>query len=63
VILNRRFGLDGSEPQALKIIGRDFGITRERVRQIEARSLAKLGKMIKASERGAAGGRQKNSAV
>jgi RNA polymerase primary sigma factor len=63
VILNRRFGLDGSEPQTLKIIGRDFGITRERVRQIEARSHAKLRIIIKGPERGAAGWRQKNSAV
>jgi RNA polymerase sigma factor (sigma-70 family) len=37
-----RFGLDGGEPWTLSDVGRDMGITRERVRQIESRGLAKL---------------------
>ncbi len=41
-IITMRFGLDGSEPRTLEVIGKQFGITRERVRQIEATSLAKL---------------------
>lgn len=37
-----RFGLDGDEPKTLEDIGKIFGLTRERVRQIEAAALAKL---------------------
>jgi RNA polymerase sigma factor RpoS len=41
-----RFGLDGSEGQTLEEIGRDIGLTRERVRQIEASALEKLRTII-----------------
>jgi RNA polymerase sigma factor (sigma-70 family) len=41
-ILTLRFGLDDREPQTLDTIGRRFGVTRERIRQIEAKSLEKL---------------------
>ncbi|OGW50429.1 MAG: RNA polymerase subunit sigma [Nitrospirae bacterium RBG_19FT_COMBO_42_15] len=41
-IILMRFGLDGCEPRTLEVIGKQFGITRERVRQIEATSLSKL---------------------
>ena len=41
-ILELRFGLDG-EPQSLEAIGRELGLTRERVRQLEAQALAALG--------------------
>jgi RNA polymerase primary sigma factor len=41
-ILTLRFGLDDNEPQTLDVIGRQFGVTRERIRQIEAKSLEKL---------------------
>jgi RNA polymerase primary sigma factor len=37
-----RFGLDGGQPRTLEEVGRHFGVTRERVRQIEARTMAKL---------------------
>lgn len=37
-----RFGLDGKEPQTLATIGETFGITRERVRQIEGSSIVAL---------------------
>lgn len=43
-ILVLRFGLLDGEPQTLDTIGRQFGVTRERIRQIEAKSLAKLRK-------------------
>jgi len=42
VILGLRFGLHDQEPQTLDTIGQSFGVTRERIRQIEAKSLAKL---------------------
>jgi RNA polymerase primary sigma factor len=45
-ILTLRFGLDDNEPQTLDTIGRSFGVTRERIRQIEAKSLEKLRKLV-----------------
>ncbi|MBI5970274.1 MAG: sigma-70 family RNA polymerase sigma factor [Deltaproteobacteria bacterium] len=41
-ILKMRFGLGAEEPQTLEAIGREFGVTRERVRQIEVNALDKL---------------------
>ena len=41
-VLELRYGLDGGEPHTLEEVGRQFGVTRERVRQIEARALMKL---------------------
>jgi RNA polymerase primary sigma factor len=41
-VLQRRFGLAGSEPQTLEHIGTELGITRERVRQLETRALKEL---------------------
>lgn len=41
-IILRRFGLEGRERETLEFIGKDFGITRERVRQIESDGLSKL---------------------
>jgi hypothetical protein len=38
----RRFGLDGSRPKTLEEVGRKFGITRERIRQLQNIALAKL---------------------
>ncbi|MEX1162249.1 MAG: sigma-70 family RNA polymerase sigma factor [Nitriliruptor sp.] len=42
VILVLRFGLGGEEPQTLEEIGAHFGLTRERIRQMQNRALAKL---------------------
>jgi len=42
VILSQRFALDGGEPRTLEQIGADFGLTRERIRQLEAAALKKL---------------------
>ncbi len=41
-VLELRFGLRGEEPRTLEEIGRRFGVTRERIRQIESKTLAKL---------------------
>jgi RNA polymerase primary sigma factor len=42
VVLELRFGLHDGKPQTLEEVGRQFGVTRERIRQIEAKTLAKL---------------------
>jgi RNA polymerase primary sigma factor len=41
-VVELRFGLCGEEPHTLEEIGRRFGVTRERIRQIETRSLSAL---------------------
>lgn len=41
-VIIKRFGLDGSDPMTLEDIGKIYGITRERVRQIESRAMRKL---------------------
>ena len=41
-IVRMRFGLDGSQAKTLEEVGKAFGVTRERIRQIEAKTLAKL---------------------
>ncbi len=49
-ILALRFGLNDREPQTLDTIGRRFGVTRERIRQIEAKSLEKLRRIMEEKE-------------
>jgi RNA polymerase sigma factor (sigma-70 family) len=45
-ILVDRFGLGGEAPMTLESIGQRMGVTRERVRQIEASALQKLRRQI-----------------
>ncbi|HTP40924.1 MAG TPA: sigma-70 family RNA polymerase sigma factor [Nitrospiria bacterium] len=47
-VILMRFGLDGGEPQTLEEIGQVLGLTRERVRQIEAAALQKLRAIVTA---------------
>ena len=46
-VITLRYGLDGEEPQTLESIGKTFGVTRERIRQIEQKSLNKLRRTVK----------------
>ena len=41
-VLRLRFGLDDGRPRTLEEVGREFNVTRERIRQIEAKALRKL---------------------
>jgi RNA polymerase sigma factor (sigma-70 family) len=41
-VILRRYGLDGRLPRTLSDVGKEFELTRERIRQIEGRALAKL---------------------
>lgn len=49
-ILTMRFGLNGDEPQMLEEVGKRFGVTRERIRQIQEQALRKLRGLIKKQE-------------
>jgi RNA polymerase primary sigma factor len=49
-ILRLRFGLDGGREWSLEEIGHDFGVTRERIRQLQNLALARLRKLIESEE-------------
>ena len=41
-VITLRFGLDDGRPRTLEELGKEFNVTRERIRQIEAKALRKL---------------------
>lgn len=53
-IISLRFGIGDYAPKTLEVIGRQFGVTRERVRQIEEKALSKLREIAARSESSAA---------
>lgn len=48
-IIRLRFGFDGDKAETLETVGRQFGVTRERIRQIEGKALGKLRTVIHSS--------------
>ena len=50
-ILSLRFGLEDDSPKTLEEIGRRFGVTRERIRQIESEALKKLRSKVEKRDR------------
>ena len=49
-ILRYRFGLDGGNERTLEEVGRHFGVTRERIRQLQNAALLKLRRMVEQRE-------------
>src|SRR5438132_9262635 len=51
-IISERFGLNGGKPKTLEDVGKNFGVTRERIRQLQNIALAKLRRALSAKEDG-----------
>jgi len=49
-IISQRFGLDGGEPRTLANVAKNFGISRERIRQLQNSALAKLRRALSKRE-------------
>ena len=49
-IISQRFGLSGGKPKTLEDIGKNFGVTRERIRQLQNIALAKLRRALSKKE-------------
>jgi RNA polymerase primary sigma factor len=50
-IIFKRFGLDGDKPKTLEEVGKNFGVTRERIRQLQNIALAKLRRALAKREK------------
>ena len=50
-IVAARFGLEGEEPKTLEVVGRKFGVTRERIRQLQNGALSKLRRALARREK------------
>jgi len=50
-IIFKRFGLDGGKPKTLEEVGKNFGVTRERIRQLQNIALAKLRRALAKREK------------
>ncbi len=50
-IINSRFGLDGQKPKTLEEVGEKFGVTRERIRQLQNIALHKMRKALNKKEK------------
>ena len=50
-IIFSRFGLDGGKPRTLEEVGKKFGVTRERIRQLQNIALSKLRRALQKKER------------
>jgi len=49
-IIFQRFGLDGGNPKTLEVVGKQFGVTRERIRQLQNVALDKLRRALRKKE-------------
>src|SRR5207247_7777642 len=50
-IIFQRFGLDGGKPKTLEEVGKKFGVTRERIRQLQNTALSKLRRALSKKEK------------
>jgi RNA polymerase primary sigma factor len=49
-IISQRFGLNGGKPKTLESVGKNLGVTRERIRQLQNIALAKLRRALSKKE-------------
>lgn len=54
-IIDARFGLDGEKPRTLEEVGLEFGVTRERIRQLQNAAITKMRKKLRRKDKPALG--------